>query len=293
MECPSCHLYISREARQCRWCRAAVPVSQHLLEDSGIVPPSRPRRIAALRDSRPLILATLGDRCVAVLLDNAVLVEIAVICDLWLLLRWGRLGQTSLEVTTAALLVAAVLDVLLFFVYMWLLEAVFGATLGKAIVGIGVQNLSQRKALSASAIRNALRLIDGIGFYSVGTLVASCSTTRRRLGDICADTLVVAKEFRAAPKALFASMWVGLLAATMWLVPRIAAQSPTGHPPHYLNETVLQIGHSAQYVFVRVATLRVEVYFGSAPAAAPATLPHVPADESTSAVRNSSDRKSE
>ncbi len=282
MECPSCHRRISPGTRQCKWCRAAVPVSQHLLEDSGIVPPSPPRPTTAARDSRPLILAALGDRCVAVVLDSAVLLEIMAPCDLWLFLRWGRSTPTSLELTAAALLAAAVLNLSLFFVYMWLFEAVFGATLGKAIVGIGVQNQSQRKNFTASAIRNALRLVDGIGFYLVGALVASCSATRRRVGDICADTFVVAREFRAAPKVLAASLWVALLAATMWLVPRIAAQAPTGQPPRYLNHTVVQIGRSAHSVFLRVASLKVEVQFGSVPAAEPAALPQVPANGNAS-----------
>ncbi len=282
MECPSCHQNISREARQCRWCHAAVPVSQHLLEDCGIVPSSRSQATAASRDSQSLNLATLGDRCVAVLLDSAVLLEITVTCDLWLFLRWGRPAQTSLELTAATLLAAAILDALLFFAYMWLFEAAFGATLGKAIVGIGVQNQSRRNALTTSAIRNAFRLIDGIGFYLVGTLVASCSRTRRRLGDICADTLVVAKTFRAPTKAVAASLWVGLFAASMWLVPRIAAHSSTGQPPRYLSQTVVQIGRSANYAFVRVVSLRVEVRVGSASTAEPVALPQVFAERSAS-----------
>ncbi len=278
MECPSCHKYISPGVRQCKWCRVVVPASQHLLEDSGIVPSSRSRPTAASRDSRPLILATLGDRCVAVLLDSVVLLEITVICNLWLFLRWGRRAQGSVELTAATLLAAAVLDVVLFLMYLWLFEAGFGATLGKAIVGIGVQNQSPRKAITASAIRNALRLIDGVGFYLVGVLVASCSTTNRRLGDICAGTVVVPREFHAATKALATSLWVGLLAATMWLVPRIAAQSSAGQPPRYLNQTVAQFGRSGRKVFVRAADLTVEIQFGSAPAGEPAALPQVPAD---------------
>ena len=74
--------------------------------------------------------------------------------------------------------------------YVWLLEASFGATLGKAMVEIRVTRPDGRNAFAASAIRNLLRLVDGLGFCLVGGLVAGCSRFRQRLGDICAGTAV-------------------------------------------------------------------------------------------------------
>ncbi len=257
MECPRCHQDISSEAENCRWCGAAVPASQHLLEDSGIVPRLTPA--PATPDHAAMPLATLGDRCIALFLDTAVLVELAAVLDIWLFLRWGRASEMQLELTAAAILAAGVLDLLLCFLYMWLLEAIFGATLGKAIVGIRVMNESHRNDLTASAIRNALRFVDGFGFYLFGTLVASCSSMRRRLGDVCAGTLVIAKEFRPALNTIAVIVWLGVLGLSLWLVPHMCTEPPAGQPPNYLSRTVVQIGRSAGSAYVRVGRVKMEV----------------------------------
>ncbi len=56
--------------------------------------------------------------------------------------------------TWAALLVALALNSGISFAYVWLLEASFGFTLGKAMVGIRVTRTNGRNAFAASAIRN-------------------------------------------------------------------------------------------------------------------------------------------
>ncbi len=272
MECPNCGQDISPEAQHCKWCGTIVPPSQHLLEDSGIVPRSTPTPAAA-SSLPPVPLATVGDRCVALLLDTAIVAGLAAVFDVWLFLRWGRATSSDLELTLAAVVVAAVVDLLLCFVYMWLLEAVFGATLGKAIIGIRVMNESHHSDLSASAIRNALRLVDSLGFYLIGTLVASCSSMRRRLGDICAGTLVIVKEFRPAVSTIAVVLWLGVLGTTLWLVPHLCSRGPAGQPPRYLGRTAVQMGRSATSAYVRVGALKVEVQFGAAPTPAPGPAP--------------------
>ena len=104
--------------------------------------------------------------------------------------------------TWAALLVALALNSGTSFAYVWLLEASFGGTLDKAMAGIRVTRTNGRNAFAASAIRNLLRRVDGLGFYLVGVLVASCSRFRQRLGDICAGTAVVEAEFGFALKTV-------------------------------------------------------------------------------------------
>ncbi len=268
MECPRCQKHISPEAEHCKWCGAIVPPSQHLLEDSGIVPRSTPLAVSAPR-SPALFLATLGDRSIALLLDTAVLVELAAVFDLWLFLRWGRAVETEMQLTLATVLVAGFLNLLLCFTYMWLLEALFGATLGKVIVGIRVMNETERNDFSASAIRNVLRFVDGLGFYVVGILVASCSRMRRRLGDVCASTLVVAREFHPAIKMLAVALWLAALGGTIWFVPHLCRQSQIGQPPRYFSRTVVQIGRSPTSAYIRVARLKLEVQFNAPPASAP------------------------
>ncbi|TMD81744.1 MAG: RDD family protein [Chloroflexi bacterium] len=69
----------------------------------------------------------------------------------------------------------------------------FGDTIGQALVGIKVTDLSGRPAgWRAVLIRNVFRVIDSFpGFYLLGVLVARFSRYRQRIGDHVAHTLVV------------------------------------------------------------------------------------------------------
>ena len=122
--------------------------------------------------------------------------------------------------------------------YDWLLEASFGATLGKALVGIRVVRTSRRSALAASAIRNLLRIVDGLGFYLVGAMVAGCSRCRQRLGDLCAGTAVVEEEFSTARKMLALALWIAVLSGAAWAVPRICSENNAGQHTRFLNQVV-------------------------------------------------------
>ena len=126
----------------------------------------------AARRSTSYQFAKLGDRFIAFLLDTLVLFGVFAMVDAWVFMRWGTVEGAELKLTVASLLIAGVLNTTLLFAYGWLLEAGFGATLGKAIVGIRVVRTTERNMLAASAIRNALRLVDGLGFYVVGGVVA-------------------------------------------------------------------------------------------------------------------------
>ncbi|MBV9615948.1 MAG: RDD family protein [Ktedonobacteraceae bacterium] len=88
----------------------------------------------------------------------------------------------------------------LVFLYFVLQEAFFGATLGKAIMGLRViyhsaddtyKNLTPIGAI----IRNLIRFLDALpSNYFVGWIVAIISPRRQRLGDLAAHTLVVSCE---------------------------------------------------------------------------------------------------
>jgi uncharacterized RDD family membrane protein YckC len=107
-------------------------------------------------------MATLGDRLIAFALDCTFLFGASAIVDAWAFMRWGMVDGRELKLTLAALLVAESLNAAIFFRYLWLLEASFGATLGKAIVGIRVVQTTERNPLAALAIRNLLRVVDGL-----------------------------------------------------------------------------------------------------------------------------------
>ena len=100
--------------------------------------------------------------------------------------------------------------------------------------------------------------MDGLGFYLVGLLVASCSNLRQRLGDICADTAVVEEEFGYPVKILAMVLWIGTLAGAGWAVPRICSKNNDAQHK-YLNRVVVQVGRAGDSAYFRVAGLRIDV----------------------------------
>ncbi|HVO82660.1 MAG TPA: RDD family protein [Terriglobales bacterium] len=240
-----------------------IPPAQHLLEESGIIlpasptaPPTAVRTI--VRNPTSFRAARLGDRFIAFVLDTMVLFGLLAIVDAWVFMRWGRVEGTALSLTSASLLIAGILNTLILFAYGWLLEASVGATLGKAIVGIRVVRTGVRTALAASAIRNGLRVVDGLGFYLIGAVVAGCSRLHQRLGDICAGTAVVEGEFGPGIKLLTLALWIGTLAGAGWAVPRICSEN-AAQMPAYLNQVVVQVGSSESAAYLRVAGFRIDL----------------------------------
>lgn len=212
-------------------------------------------------------MATLGNRFVAFVLDTLFLFGIFIVVDAWAFMRWATVDGTELRLTAASLAVAGLLNALILFAYGWLLEAGFGATVGKAIVGIRVVRYTERHPLSALAIRNLLRVVDGLGFYLVGALVAGCSGLKRRIGDLCAGTAVVEEEFGVGIKSLAVGLWVLVLAGAIWAVPRICAGSTATQPPRFLGRVVVKVGTTEKSAYFQVARLRIDVELASA-------LPH-------------------
>jgi uncharacterized RDD family membrane protein YckC len=74
------------------------------------------------------------------------------------------------------------------FLYRWIFEGLFGTTLGKLIVGLGV---GRRGGGSAGLVRAFVRnLLLPIDLALVGFLLAAVTPQRRRLGDFAAGTVV-------------------------------------------------------------------------------------------------------
>lgn len=259
MECPHCHRQTDPYRARCDCCGAVIPPAQHLLEESGVVEPTvtESRLTTDLEEEGTDLfrMASLGDRFIAFALDGVFLFGVFAVVDAWAFMRWGMVEGWELKLTTASLLMAQFLNAAILFTYLWLLESSFGATLGKAMVGIRVIRTAERNALAAFAIRNAMRLVDGFGFYLVGAVVAGCSRFRRRLGDICACTVVVEEEFGYAVKVLAAVLWVGVLAGAVWLVPRICAKNTAAHS-RFFNQVVVRVGRTEKSAYLKVAGLK-------------------------------------
>ena len=269
MECPYCGTQIGLHAKQCKHCGKTIPSGQYLLEESGLTE-SAPAVSAAASASTPVRklgryrAARLGDRFIAFALDTALLFGLFAVVDAWVFMRWGTFDGTELQLTAASLVIAITLNATILFLYGWLLEAGFGATLGKVLVGIRVVRSPQRGALSTCALRNALRIIDGLGLYLVGTAVAACSDLRQRIGDICARTAVVEESFGIGIRATAIVVWITLLGGAAWSVPRICS---TNNPVHtrYLSQVVVHVGRNADSAYFRIAHFTLDVHTSTKP----------------------------
>jgi uncharacterized RDD family membrane protein YckC len=264
MECPNCGHHVRAHSQRCGSCGKIIPPGQHLLEESGVVEPFIRPVTGSAGAHRELRAASLGDRMIATMLDSIILLGGSAVVSAWCFLRWGFTSGGEVQLTAASLLVAGTLSALTVFAYLWLLEAAFGATLGKVLVGIRVVRTSSRTPLTSSAIRNALRIIDGIGFYLVGATVAECSRLHRRLGDIVAGTAVVEEQFSAGPKLLAVVLWMAMLGSSVWILPRVCAREISTQPPPYLGRSVVQLSHKEDSMYLCIARLRFAVQLAPA-----------------------------
>jgi uncharacterized RDD family membrane protein YckC len=99
---------------------------------------------------------------------------------------------------------AAVATALSQVVYATILEAYWGQTVGKRLVGIvvvtpGLEPIGLRR----SFVRNTLRLVDSIPvyLYLVGVVSIMLSPQRQRLGDRLAGTMVLRESTLLVPRA--------------------------------------------------------------------------------------------
>jgi len=270
MECPHCHSQVSSHSKHCKRCGGAIPSGQYLLEECGLIEPkpaapasstSSPVRGAGARRPR---FARLGDRFIAFLLDAALLFGPFAVVDAWALMRWSTFDSAELQLTTASLVIAMTLNTTILFLYGWLLEAACGATLGKVLMGIRIVRTTECSSLSACAVRNVLRIVDGLGFYLVGAAVACCSDVRQRVGDICAHTAVVEQSFGIGIRMTALVLWILTLAGAGWAVPRICSANISSHP-RYLSQVVVRIGRTTNSAYLNVAGFTLDVHSSTNP----------------------------
>lgn len=80
----------------------------------------------------------------------------------------------------------------IYFLYHLVLEVATGRTPGKRIAGVRIVSVhGQPPGVGALAIRNVLRLLDSLLFYSVGLISVLVTRQSVRIGDIAAGTLLV------------------------------------------------------------------------------------------------------
>lgn len=265
MECPFCESQISAHSRQCKHCGKTIPPAQYLLEESGIIEAEEDVSAEAAAPVRQKVqhrFARLGDRFIAFVLDTMFLFGVFAVVDAWAFMRWGVVEGSELQLTTAALAIAILLNCTLLFLYGWLLEACCGATLGKAMVGIRVVATRQGGSFSACAVRNALRIVDGLGFYLVGTVVAACSRIRQRIGDVYAHTAVIEHSSASGLRVAAMMLWLATLGAAAWAVPRICSVNHAQHTS-YLSQVVVRVGRTERSAYLKIAGFTADVQLAS------------------------------
>ncbi|MGZ7169272.1 MAG: RDD family protein [Halobacteriota archaeon] len=93
---------------------------------------------------------------------------------------------------SAGITAAAVITLIVWFLYYTILEGRYGQTLGKYFCKIKVVKEDGAPInYTEAAIRTILRIIDGIIYYLIGALLIWTSEKRQRLGDRLAHTVVI------------------------------------------------------------------------------------------------------
>jgi uncharacterized RDD family membrane protein YckC len=159
-------------------------------------------------------LAGIGDRAIAALLDIVVAASPFAVIGMWAAVRWGGVTPNGFQLQGTAAAITISLVVILWFLYVWLLEGLLGATLGKFILNLRVRRLDGSDiGLSKSLVRNLSRVVDAIGVYLVGFLIANFSNRKQRLGDHLAGTVVVHVDSGKVTRAIAAVAWAAIIIA--------------------------------------------------------------------------------
>jgi uncharacterized RDD family membrane protein YckC len=146
---------------------------------------------------------------IAVVLDTVLLATAFAVAGMWAATRWGGVTESGFSLTGKPRVVAIAVTLIFGFLYTWLLEGAFGATLGKAMAGVQVRMTHGGKcSMGASFLRNLLRIVDAPVGYLVGFFIAIFSKQRQRLGDHLADTVVVERDPGNRLRALVVFLWL-------------------------------------------------------------------------------------
>lgn len=141
------------------------------------------------------VLASLKDRLSAFILDGFILFIIY-----WFLLiayRSIAIGETAGPIPAKGLhgLIFSGLFLLIAFLYFFILEAIFYASIGKLICRLSIRNnLGERATLGGIFWRNLLKIIDIILFpLAIGIVILEKTTWHQRIGDLVGKTVVIRK----------------------------------------------------------------------------------------------------
>ena len=184
-------------------------------------------------------IAGMLDRLIALILDSALIVAVFVLCGMCVAVRWGGVTESGFSLVGIPASISFMVTTLFAVLYYWLMEGLFGATIGKMAAAIRVTGLEGEKCgLGNALIRTCLRIFDGLFFYLLGFLVAVCSSKKQRIGDHLAKTLVIKNNTGWAIRIGFSALWLFLCTGATffaWTLHRNAPRSSV------LTEEVLKV----------------------------------------------------
>lgn len=127
--------------------------------------------------------AGIGKRILAYFFDSVILGVAAI--------PVAFIGLQALPPRTAAPLLQVLFAVIMFAYFIYF-EGRSGQTPGKSVMNIAVRKENDEPmTIGAAAVRNVLRVVDGLFLYLVGIVVIALSDDSQRIGDMIADTVVV------------------------------------------------------------------------------------------------------
>lgn len=131
---------------------------------------------------------TFGKRIGAFLIDTVALTAVG-----FLMLLVSFALSSSPDGMAIAVLGVQALMVVGMFAYFVVLEALYGQTLGKKLLGIVVVKKDGTDSdVVSSLIRNVLRIVDGLPFaYLLGMVAILLTDDKQRVGDLAGSTVVV------------------------------------------------------------------------------------------------------
>jgi uncharacterized RDD family membrane protein YckC len=204
-------------------------------------------------------IAPMTDRAIAAFIDMIVMCAAFPVAGMWAAVQWGGATTSGFELNGLPALFVISSVGFVGFLYLWIGEGIFGATLGKAAMSLRVRSATGGKpGLQKSLLRNLLRIVDGIGVYIVGIVFALTSPTRQRLGDRVAGTVVVRVESagKIRPVAAIASavILVASIAVAIGLHATIPAASIAAATTPQVTSAELGTGNTEDYQIIGAAT---------------------------------------
>lgn len=191
--CAQCGTATSPGAKYCVSCGAALAVQG--TQRPAQAPPVY--RAPAYYTGTPTPYQGVAIRFVAILIDYVIIGVISVILALPFVgaaILTANAGNLS-ALSGASIAAAALVGIVVWFLYFTMLEGHYGQTIGKMALNIKVVREADGAPIDygEAAVRTILRIIDGLFDYLIGAIFIWTSDEKQRLGDRVAHTVVVSK----------------------------------------------------------------------------------------------------